>query len=133
MTDHGRRRPDRTPVRPDRIRCIERGFAFIPNRFLQDGFFTSLSPDELSLYLFLVPAGDRNGVSFYSYERICEILGITLDDYLILRNRLIDKDLIDFEGTPFQVLSLPARPVAASASARSDREGIERADPASSR
>ena len=79
------------------------------------------------------PSGDRNGVSFYSYERICEILGITLDDYLVRRNRLIDKDLIDFEGTRFQVLSLPARPVAASASARSDREGIERADPASSR
>lgn len=108
----GYRQPDRTPPRPDRVRRIARGFAFIPNRFLHDGFFASLSDAERSLYLFLVLAADRNGVSFYAYDRICSLLEMTPDDYVAVRNSLIDKDLIAFDGTRFQVLALPATPVA---------------------
>jgi hypothetical protein len=107
----GRNRFDRAPLRPDRVRRIEGGFAFIPNRFLHDGFFTSLGPTERSLYLFLVLAGDRNGVSFYAYDRICSALEVTLDDYVIARNGLIDRDLVAFDGTRFQVLALPPDPV----------------------
>jgi hypothetical protein len=109
----GYRQPDRTPPRLDRVRRIERGFAFIPNRFLRDGFFCSLSHAERSLYLFLILAADRNGVSFYGYERICSFLEITPDEYLLLRNSLIAKDLIAFDGTRFQVLELPSVPVTA--------------------
>jgi hypothetical protein len=104
----------RAPPRPDRIRQIGRGFAFVPNRFLHDGFFASLSHAERSLYLFLVLAGDRNGVSFYPYDRICSTLHLTPDDYVRTRDSLIDKDLIAFDGTRFQVLSLPAAPTARS-------------------
>ncbi len=110
MSD-GRNRFQRAPLRPDRVRKIEGGFAFIPNRFLHDGFFVSLSQPERSLYLFLVLAGDRNGVSFYAYDRICSALEMTLDDYIIARNNLIDRDLVAFDGTRFQVLALPPRPV----------------------
>jgi hypothetical protein len=107
----GRNRFDRAPPRPDRVRRIEGGFAFIPNRFLHDGFFTSLGPTERSFYLFLVLAGDRNGVSFYAYDRICSVLEVTLDDYVLARNALIDRDLVAFDGTRFQVLALPPHPV----------------------
>jgi hypothetical protein len=103
--------PDRTPPRPDRLRRIDGGFAFLPNRFLHDGFLASLDHAERSLYLFLVVAGDRNGVSFYAYDRICSALAMRPDDYLAVRDRLIAKDLVAFDGTRFQVLSLPARPV----------------------
>ena len=37
---------NRHPIRPDRIRRIERGFAAIPNRFLHWGFFVSLGQFE---------------------------------------------------------------------------------------
>jgi len=102
---------DRTPPRPDRVRRIEAGFAFLPNRFLHKGFFASLSHAERSLYLFLVLAADRNGVSFYPYDRICSTLEMFPDDYIGVRNSLLQKDLLAFDGTRFQVLSLPSSPV----------------------
>lgn len=107
----GRRLPHRTPPRPDRVRRIASGFAFVPNDFLHQGFFTSLSHTERSLYFFLVLAGDRNGVSFYAYDRICDALELTQDEYLLVRDSLIDKDLIAFDGRRFQVLSLPPAPI----------------------
>ncbi len=100
----------RAPIVPDRIRRIDcQSFAFLPHRFLREGFLSALSPTELRLYVFLVLAADRNGPSFYGFERICGALEIDLDDLLDARNGLIDKDLIAFDGTRFQVLSLPSR------------------------
>ena len=95
-----------------RIRRIEGGFSFIPHRFLTDGFLASLNQKELLLYLFLILASDRNGLSFYSYDAICSLLQLTVDDYLGARDALIEKDLIAFDGTLFQVLDLPAKPPA---------------------
>ena len=66
-------------LKPDRIRRIQGGFSFIPHRFLTDGFLASLSQTEILLYLFLILASDRNGLSFYSYDPICTLLQITLD------------------------------------------------------
>jgi hypothetical protein len=98
-------------LNPDRIRRINGGFSFIPHRFLGDGFLSSLQQKELLLYLFLVIASDRHGLSFYSYDAICTLLQMRLDQYIAARNGLIDKDLIAFDGTVFQVLGLPVRPV----------------------
>ena len=93
---------------PDRIRQIEGSFGFIPHRFLADGFLATLNQHELLLYLFLILVADRYGLSFYSYNSICSLLGLTADQYQKARNGLIGKDLIAFGGTIFQVLSLPA-------------------------
>jgi len=90
-----------------RIRCIESGFSFIPHRFLTDGFWGSLSPDELLLYFFLVLAGDRDGLSFYNYDKICTLLQMRMDQYIQARDGLINQDLIVFDGSIYQVLSLP--------------------------
>ena len=98
-------------LNPERIRRIDGGFSFIPHRFLTDGFLASLSQKELLLYLFLTLASDRNGLSFYSYDAICTLLQLNLDQYVEARNSLIDKDLIAFDGTLFQVLDLPPIPV----------------------
>jgi hypothetical protein len=95
---------------PNRVRCIERGFSFIPHRFLTDGFLASLSQQELVLYFFLVLVSDRHGLSFYSYDAICSLLQLSVDDYIRARDALIEKDLIAFDGTLFQVLDLPAKP-----------------------
>jgi hypothetical protein len=124
----------RPPIIPERVRRIDgQGFAFIPNRFLRDGFLVSLERDELALYVFLVLAGDRNGVSFYRYDSICSILERSLDDYIRARNGLIEKDLIAFDGTRFQVLSLPERPVLRASTPLSSSDDIAERDPASIR
>ncbi len=94
----------------NRIRRIDGGFSFIPHRFLTDGFLKALSQQELLLYIFLVLAADRYGLSFYSYDRLCSFLHMTLEQYTAARDGLIGKDLIAFDGTLYQVLSLPSRP-----------------------
>ena len=93
-----------------RIRRINGGFSFIPHRFLTDGFLAFLQQEELLLYVFLVLAADRYGLSYYSYDRICSLLHMTLEQYIVARDGLIEKDLVVFEGTLFQVLSLPSGP-----------------------
>lgn len=97
-------------INPQRVRCINGGFSFIPHRFLTDGFLASLQQEELLLYVFLVLAADRYGLSYYSYERICSLLHLSIDQYITARDALVQKDLIAFDGTLFQVLELPQKP-----------------------
>ena len=96
---------------PTRVRKIQGSFAFLEHRFLRQKFFENLTQHELLLYLFLVLASDCHGISYYSYDRICSITGITLDEYICARNGLIDTDLLAFDGFFFQILSLPAHAV----------------------
>jgi hypothetical protein len=124
---------NRQPVRPDRVRSIRRGFAAIPNRFLHEGFFASLSHVERSLYFFLVLAGDRNGVSYYAYDRICSTLEITPERFVEARNALIALDLIATDGTRFQVLSLPAHALSRAPGPLVSQDDFERDDPATIR
>jgi hypothetical protein len=97
-------------LNPQRVRQINGGFSFIPHRFVFDGFLAALGQKELLLYLFLVVVSDRNGLSFYSYDSICTLLELNLDEYIASRDSLIEKDLVAFDGTLFQVLDLPQKP-----------------------
>ena len=118
---------------PDRVRRITGSFAFIEHRFLRDGFWESLTNCELLLYLFLILVADRNGVSYYSYDKIYSLLRISMDEYLNARNALIDKDLIAFDGYFFQVLSLPEKPVNQPLRLLASRQQMEKHDPATIR
>ncbi len=115
---------------PDRVRKISGSFAFIEHRFLRDGFWASLDQHELLLYLFLVIVGDRNGMSFYSYNKICTLLIVSVDEYVLARNSLIEKDLIAFGGQFFQVLSLLEKVFKPSCPPLKAQEEIEKHDPA---
>lgn len=119
------------PVVGHRIRRLEGSFAWIGHRFLRDGFFASLTHDELVLYLFLVLVGDRQGLSYYSFDKICTLTGMDTDDYITARNALMDKDLIAFDGRLFQVLSLPSSVHQALPSPILPKQGMIRRDPAS--
>ena len=112
------------------IVIIGGGFAFIPHRFLTGGFVSALGPDELLLYLFLVVVGDRQGLSYYGYDKICMLLRMNLDEYILARDALIDKDLIAFDGYLFQVLSLPEESSAGRSKMLKSRQDMERHDPA---
>lgn len=98
---------EKRPILPARVRRIEGGFAFIEHRFLRNGFLESLDLAQLALYVFLVLVSDRNGLSYYAYDKICALLRLSLDEYIFARDQLIENDLIAFDGRLFQVLSLP--------------------------
>ena len=93
---------------PDRRRNIRHcTFGWIDHNFLHHGYLGRLSQEELLLYYFLITVADRNGVSFYDYERICQLLKLELADYLRARDRLCERSLIAYHDGVFQVLSLP--------------------------
>jgi len=115
---------------PERVRKIGASFAFIEHRFLRDGFWVSLSHDELLLYLLLIMAADRLGLSYYGYDKLCTLMAIPVDDYIVARNALIDKDLIAFDGRLFQVLSLPGKPVRGANRLLRSTEDMVNRDPA---
>lgn len=124
----------RPPIVTKRVRRIAgQSFAFLPHRFLREGFFCSLTPAELRLYLFLVLAADRDGMSFYHQDRICSTLEVDLDDYLEARNGLLAKDLVAFDGRRFQVLSLPPTPIWPRARPLTTQQQLESDDPATVR
>jgi len=123
----------RSPIIAERVRKIDGGFSFVPHRFLHDGFFAGLNREEQLLYFFLVLAGDRNGVSFYGHDAICELLEVENDAYLVARNGLLEKDLLAFDGRRFQVLSLPAAPRSVLSRPLKTREDFEEHDPATIR
>jgi hypothetical protein len=88
---------------PQRIRKNTGSFAFIEHRFLQRGYWGRLGHHELLLYVFLVLAADRFGLSYYSYDRIVSLLRLSVEEYIEARDRLIESDLIAFDGKLFQV------------------------------
>ena len=133
MNQRSRYTISRQPIIEHRVRQIEGGFAFIEHRFLQGGFFAHLNQQELVLYLLLVLASDRRGISFYGDDAIRSLCGFDDATYLVSRNVLIAKDLLAYDGRRFQVLSLPARPVADPDRPLSDSEDFEAHDPATIR
>lgn len=101
----------KTLIMPERRRVLAPPFAWVERRFLFNGFLDALTPQENLLYFFLVLVADRDGLSFYNYDKICQLLKLDLDDYLHARNGLMDHQLIAFDGRQFQVLALPQTPV----------------------
>jgi len=104
---------------PQRVRRIEKSFAWIDHRLLRNGFLTAMTHQDQALYLFLVLAADRHGVSFYRKEKICDTIGLDWVQFEVARDRLIDFKLIAFEPysalTPngyYQVLPVDSRPPA---------------------
>ena len=102
---------EKTVIVPERRRTLTPPFAWVDRRFLFDGFLSRLSTRENLLYFFSILTADRNGLSFYSYDLICQFLQLTVDDYIGARDGLIEKQLIAFDGRQFQVLALPRREV----------------------
>jgi hypothetical protein len=104
-----RKRPE--PPQPDRIRSIRGSFSWIDHRFLRQGFDLGLTRLEKLFYFVLIAVSNRDGVSFYSDERLWEILEIRHGHELTgARDELVARDLIAFEDGVYQVLDLPPGP-----------------------
>ena len=99
------------PPRPDRIRIIHGSFSWIDHRFLRQGFDQGLTRLEKLLYFVLIAISNQDGVSFYSDERLWEVLEIRHGHELTgARSELAARDLIAFKDGIYQVLELPAKP-----------------------
>lgn len=103
---------------PQRVRKIEKSFAWLDHRLLRNGHLQVMTHQEQVLYMFLVLAADCHGVSFYRKEKICDAVGLDWTEFEIARDRLIDFGLIAFEPysacTPngyYQVLPVDGRPL----------------------
>ena len=96
------------PLRPDRLRTIEKPFCWLPFRLLKDGTLACLSDRAKLLYLFLCLAANRQGLSYYSDKRIQANFELNSNDIELARNELIKKDLIAHNGRVYQLLSLPS-------------------------
>ena len=99
------------PPQPDRIRSIQGSISWIDHRFLRQGFDQGLTRVERLLYLVLIAVSNCVGVSFYSDERLWEILEIRHGHELDgARSELAARDLIAFKDGIYQVLALPSNP-----------------------
>jgi len=103
---------DKRLLNPNRVRKIQGSFSWIDHRLITGGFLADLSTIEILLYLFLVAVCDRNGISFYHQDKIASLLKIDLASLGKARESLIHRSLLAYEPPLYQILSLPARPVA---------------------
>jgi len=88
---------------PQKIRKIESSFAWIDHRLVRNGYLQVMTHDDMVLYLFLILAADRNGVSFYRKEKICDAVSLDFSQFEIAKDRLINMKLIAFKS--YSVLS----------------------------
>ena len=88
---------------PKKIRKIESSFAWIDHRLVRNAYLQVMTHDDMVLYLFLILAADRNGVSFYRKEKICEAISLDYNQFEIAKDRLVNMKLVAFEG--YSVLS----------------------------
>lgn len=99
----------KSPIVPERIRRISGSFSWIDHRLLHQGYLRLMQPEEMLLYFFLVLVGDKNGVSFYGYDSILNLLKLTMDQFISARDQLIKLSLIAFKDGRYQVLELPEK------------------------
>jgi hypothetical protein len=109
-----RKRPTVVPS-PDRVRSIRAGtFGWIDHRFTRDGHIQKLSLEDIAVYVFLVLAADRFGVSHWRPDVMGKHVGLDVSDVRRATARLTAFDLVAFKPYHshssdgfFQVLSLP--------------------------
>ena len=83
---------------PKNIRNIKGSFAWIDHRLIRNGFINVMTHNDIVLYLFLILAADKNGVSFYRKEKMCETMSLDYNQFEVARDRLITMKLIAFES-----------------------------------
>lgn len=88
---------------PKNIRNIKGSFAWLDHRLIRNGYIDVMTHQDMALYLFLALAADKNGVSFYRKEKICDAIALNFKQFEIAKDRLINMNLIAFE--PYSAIS----------------------------
>ncbi len=97
------------PLKPERLRTIERPFGWIPFRILTSGILPQLSTQAKLLYFLLCLVADRYGISFYGDYRLTVLLKLSGYEFRQARDELLKRDLLAYDGKVYQLLSLPPR------------------------
>jgi hypothetical protein len=94
---------------PDRVRRPPReGWSWIDRRFLRE-HAPRLSHEAIFVYLFLAAVSDQKGLSFYSDASIAVRLRMGEQAVVRARDELVCEDLVAYQSSLTQVLSLPDR------------------------
>ncbi len=103
--------PIKRLIDPRRMRkALPRGFGWIDHRLLRDGYISHCSPQALGLYVLLVCASDAQGLSYYSLQRIAQLLNLEPAALSQARRELIELGLIAYQKPLYQLLSLEGEP-----------------------
>jgi len=91
---------------PGRLRRVPRQFSWVDHRLVREGHISRYSYEALALYLFLVTVSDAEGLSYYSDEAVCRLLGMGSTVLTGSRRELRTGGLIAYSRPLYQVLSL---------------------------
>ncbi|MEM7393343.1 MAG: hypothetical protein AAF492_13445 [Verrucomicrobiota bacterium] len=97
----------RHPIDPDRVRRMPRQFAPLDRQLVYGNHVCYMSPEQIVLYTFLECVSDRAGLSFYADDRICDLLGLSLNGLWQARDRLVDAGCLLYRKPLYQLLNLP--------------------------
>ncbi len=95
-------------IQKGRVRKFPRQFSWVDQKLIRENHFQLCCAKSLGLYLFLVLAGDVNGLSYYSDAGMCKKLSINMIDLFESRQELINADLLAYQKPVYQILSIPS-------------------------
>lgn len=93
-------------ILPNRLRKVPKSFSWIDHRLISDGYIERLCHGSAALYLFLVCAGDENGLSYYGDKSIMEKLSMDGRTLEKARSELIRAGLVAWQKPVYQALCL---------------------------
>ena len=104
-TDHA---ITKQPVDPQRVRTMPAQFGAVDRRLVYQKHIRRMSTEGGGLYVFLQCVSDAEGLSFYSDERVCEELHLSLDALWEAREALVQGSFLLYRRPIYQLLNLPS-------------------------
>ena len=95
------------PVDPQRVRTMPTQFGAVDRRLVYQKHIRRMSAEQIALYLFLQCVSDAQGLSFYSDERVCEELHLSLNGLWNAREALVHAGFLLYRRPIYQLLNLP--------------------------
>ena len=95
------------PVDPQRVRTMPAQFGAVDRRLVYQKHIRRMSPEQIALYVFLQCVSDAEGLSFYSDERVCEELRLSLNGLWNAREALVHAGFLLYRRPIYQLLNLP--------------------------
>jgi hypothetical protein len=102
-----RQRIIKQPVDPQRLRSMPAQFGAVDRRLVYQKHIRRMSTEQIALYLFLQCVSDPEGLSFYSDERVCEELHLSLNGLCKAREALEHAGFLLYNRPMYQLLNLP--------------------------
>jgi len=95
------------PVDSQRVRTMPAQFGAVDRRLVYQRHIRRMSIEQIALYVFLQCVSDAQGLSFYSDERVCEELHVTLNGLWEARESLMHGGFLLYRRPIYQLLNLP--------------------------